>query len=80
MILFPGCSAYVAEIAPRSKQGQYMGFYTMAFSVAFTVGPWLGLALVGAAVWLVPLVGYAVAFVVLAVAMHCVRKTESHRE
>lgn len=42
MILFPGFSAYVAEIAPRNKQGQYMGFYTMAFSVAFTIGPWLG--------------------------------------
>jgi MFS family permease len=42
MILFPGCSAYVAEIAPKGKQGQYMGFYTMAFSVAFTIGPWLG--------------------------------------
>jgi MFS family permease len=45
MILFPGCSAYVAEIAPPKKQGMYMGFYTMAFSVAFTVGPWLGTVL-----------------------------------
>jgi len=45
MILFPGCSAYAAEIAPPSKQGQYMGFYTMAFSVAFTIGPWLGTVL-----------------------------------
>jgi MFS family permease len=42
MIFLPGCSAYVAEIAPHGKQGQYMGFYTMAFSIAFTIGPWLG--------------------------------------
>ncbi len=42
MIFLPGCSAYVAEIAPPNRQGQYMGFYTMAFSIAFTVGPWLG--------------------------------------
>jgi len=42
MILFPSSSAYVAEIAPQKRQGQYMGFYTMAFSFAFAVGPWLG--------------------------------------
>ena len=42
MIFLPGCAAYVAEIAPANRQGQYMGFYTMAFSVAFTIGPWLG--------------------------------------
>jgi predicted MFS family arabinose efflux permease len=42
MIFLPGCAAYVADIAPPNRQGQYMGFYTMAFSIAFTVGPWLG--------------------------------------
>jgi predicted MFS family arabinose efflux permease len=42
MIFLPGCAAYVAEVAPPNRQGQYMGFYTMAFSIAFTVGPWLG--------------------------------------
>jgi MFS family permease len=45
MIFLPGCAAYVAEIAPPNRQGQYMGFYTMAFSVAFTVGPWMGTVL-----------------------------------
>ncbi len=45
MIFLPVCAAYVAEIAPPNRQGQYMGFYTMAFSVAFTVGPWMGTVL-----------------------------------
>ena len=38
MIFLPNCAAYVAEIAPPNRQGQYMGFYTMAFSISFTVG------------------------------------------
>lgn len=42
MMFLPGTAAYVAEIAPPNRQGQYMGFYTMAFSVAFTIGPWFG--------------------------------------
>ncbi len=42
MILFPGSAAYVADLAPANKQGEYMGLYTMGFSVAFAVGPWVG--------------------------------------
>lgn len=42
MILLPGMSAYMADIAPPARRGEYMGLYTMAFSVAFAVGPWLG--------------------------------------
>ncbi len=42
MILLPGSGAYVADIAPAGRRGQYMGFYTMTFGVAFAVGPWLG--------------------------------------
>ena len=42
MIMLPASSAYVAEIAPASKRGEYMGLYTMSFSLAFAVGPWLG--------------------------------------
>lgn len=42
MILFPSMSAYVAHIAPEHSQGKYMGFYMMAFSVAFMIGPWAG--------------------------------------
>ncbi len=42
MILFPGASAYMAEIAPTEKRGEYMGLYLMTFSLAFAIAPWLG--------------------------------------
>lgn len=42
MIVFPGSAAYVAEVAPVARRGQYMGFYNMTFSLAFAIGPWLG--------------------------------------
>jgi predicted MFS family arabinose efflux permease len=42
MILFPGSAAYVADLAPANRRGEYMGLYTMGFSVAFAVGPWIG--------------------------------------
>lgn len=44
MILFPGSSAYVADIAPPARRGEYMGIYSMSFGVCFTLGPPLGLA------------------------------------
>lgn len=56
MILLPASSAYVSDIAPAARTGAYMGLYTMGFSVAFAIGPWLGVqALEGlgpTAVWL----------------------------
>lgn len=42
MILLPASSAYVSDIAPPSRSGAYMGLYTMGFSVAFAIGPFLG--------------------------------------
>ncbi|RPI66884.1 MAG: MFS transporter, partial [Ignavibacteriales bacterium] len=42
MIFFPISAAYVSEIAPKKKMGEYMGFYQMTFSIAFMLGPWLG--------------------------------------
>lgn len=42
MILFPTGAAYVADISPANRRGEYMGLYTMSFSVAFAVAPWLG--------------------------------------
>jgi MFS family permease len=42
MILFPSMSAYVSQIAPKNRHGEYMGLYMMTFSLAFTVGPWIG--------------------------------------
>jgi MFS family permease len=42
MILFPASSAYVADLSPADKRGAYMGWLQVSFSVAFTLGPWLG--------------------------------------
>lgn len=42
MLLFPQASAYVAEIAPPARRGQYMGAYSLAFNLAFAVAPWAG--------------------------------------
>ena len=42
MILMPSSAAYAAEIAPAGRRGEYMGLYTMSFSFAFSLGPWLG--------------------------------------
>jgi MFS family permease len=45
MILIPGSAAYAAEIAPAGRRGEYMGLYTMSFSLGFSLGPWLGATL-----------------------------------
>jgi len=56
MILFPSTAAYISELAPPGRRGEYMGFYSMTFGIGFTVGPWAGLTLLEAAggrwVWL----------------------------
>lgn len=43
MVMLPGASAYIADIAPPSVRGAYMGIYQMCFGLCFTVGPWIGL-------------------------------------
>lgn len=43
MILMPAMSAYVSEIAPAARRGEYMGLYMMGFSFSFMIGPWAGL-------------------------------------
>ncbi len=42
MVLFPGSSAAVSDLAPASRRGEYMGLYTMVFSLSLAVGPYLG--------------------------------------
>lgn len=42
MIFFPVTAAYASEIAPAKKRGEYMGYFQMTFSFAFSAGPWLG--------------------------------------
>ena len=56
MILLPASSAYVSDVAPAAQAGAYMGLYTMGFSLAFAIGPWLGVEVLErlgpVAVWL----------------------------
>jgi predicted MFS family arabinose efflux permease len=56
MVLFPATAAYFSEISPPSQRGEYLGFYTMVFGVAFTAGPWLGTVVLenwgGVALWM----------------------------
>lgn len=42
MILFPGLLAYVTELSPANRRGEYLGIYTMGISLGFVLGPWAG--------------------------------------
>jgi MFS family permease len=42
MIFFPSSAAYMSEISPPERGGEYMGYYQMTFSFCFMLGPWLG--------------------------------------
>lgn len=44
MITFPVGAAYVADIAPRGRIGEYMGAYSSTFSLSVIIGPWAGTA------------------------------------
>jgi MFS family permease len=48
MILLPGSAAYAAEIAPPGRRGEYMGLYTMSFSISFSLAGFLGASLLQA--------------------------------
>ena len=56
MIFLPASAAHVSEVAPPSQSGAYMGLYSMGFSVAFAIGPILGVQalerLGSASVWI----------------------------
>ena len=45
MFFFPGMAAYLTDIAPPSRRGEYMGLSQMIMGLAFTVGPWGGMLL-----------------------------------
>jgi MFS family permease len=42
MIFFPSSAAYMSEISPPERLGEYMGYYQMIFSISMAIGPWLG--------------------------------------
>jgi len=56
MIFLPASAAHVSEVAPPAQSGAYMGLYSMGFSVAFAIGPILGVhameRLGSASVWI----------------------------
>ena len=42
MMLFPALTAFITEVAPAERKGEYMGLFTMTFSFGFMTGPWIG--------------------------------------
>ena len=42
MIALPSSGAYVLDIAPPGRSGQYVGAYSSTFSLAMLIGPWAG--------------------------------------
>jgi len=45
MVTFPVSTAYVADIAPPGRIGEYMGAFSSVLSLGLVVGPWLGVAM-----------------------------------
>lgn len=58
MIAFPFSNAFVLERAKRGKQGEYMAFYSMSFSIAHIFGHNSGMQLVN-------LIGYEYTWVIM---------------
>jgi predicted MFS family arabinose efflux permease len=44
MVFLPASTDAVAAMAPLDRRGEYLGLYSLVWTVALTVGPWLGLA------------------------------------
>jgi predicted MFS family arabinose efflux permease len=44
MITFPVGTAYIADLAPRGRIGEYMGAFSSTFSLSVIIGPWAGTA------------------------------------
>jgi predicted MFS family arabinose efflux permease len=42
MFTFPTAAAYVAEVSPPERRGEYSGLFAMSSSLSFAVGPWAG--------------------------------------
>lgn len=47
MIFLPTAAAHIASEAPEGRRGQYLGAYSMTFSVAMMMGPWAGAIALG---------------------------------
>ncbi len=42
MFTFPAAAAYVADISPAERRGEYSGLFAMSASLSFALGPWAG--------------------------------------
>jgi MFS family permease len=42
MFTFPTAAAYVAEVSPPERRGEYSGLFAMSSSLSFAFGPWAG--------------------------------------
>jgi len=55
MILFPSAANYMADLAPPTSRGAYMGMFQMTFSLSFALSGWLGATMLeqvgGPALW-----------------------------
>lgn len=47
MVFLPASSDAVATMAPADRRGQYLGLYSLTWTLAMTLGPWLGLLVYG---------------------------------
>lgn len=45
MFSFPFCNTFAMEQSPEGRQGDYMGWYSMGFSLGFILAPLIGLGL-----------------------------------
>jgi predicted MFS family arabinose efflux permease len=56
MFFFPALGAYLTDIAPRARRGEYMGLAGMAMNLSMAVGLWAGTAVLdrfgGKTLWL----------------------------
>lgn len=43
MVFLPASTDAVASMAPPDRRGQYLGLYSLVWTLALTAGPWLGL-------------------------------------
>jgi MFS family permease len=48
MLAMPITSAYIADLAPPTMRGRYMGAYTLTWTMALVVGPAFGMSLLAA--------------------------------
>jgi len=79
MFFFPALGAYLTDIAPRARRGEYMGLAGMAMNLSMAVGLWAGTAVLdrfgGKTLWLS---AFALGLVATAMMMRLPDEAPSH--